>query len=115
MCAGPARFLPLACISSWDHRGPCRGISRAALLRRCGKHLCPSCSTDVFGDAHCEDCYPKLMARNQDYADEQRALWSEVHGEDYQPSDEEPRSRSRSRSGSYERQIEFEMKCYGRY
>ena len=55
----------------------------------CDKHLCPSCSTDVFGDAYCEDCYPKLVARNQDYADEQRALWSEVHGEDYEPSDDE--------------------------
>ena len=47
--------------------------------------------------AYCEDCYPKLMARNQDYADEQRALWSEVHVGDYEPSDDE-RGRSRCNS-----------------
>jgi len=84
----------------------------------CDKDLCNCgdyCYTEVDGNKYCEVCYPKMLARTEEYYEEQRALWSEVHGEDYQPSDEEPRSRSRSRSGSYERQIEFEMKCYGRY
>ena len=92
-----------------DCRSSCEDCDK--LLCNCGDY----CYTEVDGNKYCEDCYPKMVARTEEYYEEQRALWSEVHGEDYQPSDEEPRSRSRSRSGSYERQIEFEMRCYGRY
>ena len=58
----------------------------------CDKVLCrdgDDCYTEVDGNKYCEDCYPKMVARTEEYYEEQRALWSEVHGEDYQPSDEE--------------------------
>ena len=50
----------------------------------CSKDLCESCGTDCDGNTYCEDCYDKMVARTQEYADEQRALQSEILGEDYQ-------------------------------
>ena len=53
----------------------------------CDMVLCcdgDDCYTEVDGNKYCEDCYDKMMARTQEYADEQRALQSEILGEDYQ-------------------------------
>ena len=52
----------------------------------CGKTLCRRGDCSMY-NGHCESCY----------------------------QDGRGRSRSRSRSGSYERQMEFEMRSYGRY
>ena len=52
----------------------------------CGDTLCQGGDCSMY-NGHCESCY----------------------------QDGRGRSRSRSRSSSYERQMEFEMRCYGRY
>ena len=50
----------------------------------CGSPLCEGCGDDFDGNTYCHDCYGKMVARTQEYADEQRALQSEILGEDYQ-------------------------------
>ena len=88
-------FACSKCINSLHYNdGVLRGCAG------CGDMLCDECRTTCDGcdktlcrgdcsmyNGHCESCY----------------------------QDGRGRSRSRSRSGSYERQMEFEMRSYGRY
>ena len=49
----------------------------------CSKKLCASCGTGFDGNRYCEDCYADMEERNEEYAEEQRALQSEVLGSNY--------------------------------